>query len=96
MENDLSANPNSNDLPRSQTDSEAVSKGRGSDLQQVMGAQIAGATPSMRNGTYGSIGSMRLFLRLFRVDFLEGREGPSSSEPGRAIEAPGASSLTAS
>ncbi|OLQ10891.1 hypothetical protein AK812_SmicGene5368 [Symbiodinium microadriaticum] len=53
----MNDNPNLNDLPPSQTVAESTSLGSASDVQQVMGAQIATATtPQMVNGTYGAVG----------------------------------------
>ena len=59
MEENTNDNPNLNDLPPSQTGTSGISMGRSSEVQQVMGAQIATASTSrMVNGTYGSVGNV--------------------------------------
>ncbi|OLP94794.1 hypothetical protein AK812_SmicGene23144 [Symbiodinium microadriaticum] len=88
-------NPNSYDPPPSETVSGAASRATGSEPQQVMGAQIAGAsTPHLLNGTYGTMGPMSMDSEL--RPHPEGREvqGNGSTErAGRAAGEPVAGAL---
>ncbi|CAE7470087.1 GIP [Symbiodinium necroappetens] len=88
-------NPNSYDPPPSETVSGAASRATGSEPQQVMGAQIAGAsTPHLLNGTYGTMGPMSMDSEL--RPHPEGREvrGDESTErAGRAAGEPVAGAL---
>ena len=81
-------NPNLHDPPPSETDSGTVSRARGSGPQQVMGAQIAGAsTPHLLNGTYGTMGPMSMDSEL--RPHPEGREVRSDESTERAGKAAG-------
>ena len=88
-------NPNLHDPPPSETDSGTVSRARGSEPQQVMGAQIAGAsTPQLLNGTYGTMGPMSMDSELRpRPDGQEVRGDGNTERAGKAAGEPVAGAL---
>ena len=90
-----SENPNSDDLPPSQPDRVSASEGVRDEVQQVMGAQIAGATPLL-NGTLGSVSEVGPMMMDSEVRPAPGRtealgikRALDAGEPARASEEPG-------
>ena len=76
-------NPNLSDLPPSQTVATGTSVGSASNVQQVMGAQIATAsTPRMVNGTYGAVGNAGPLSMDGEVQAPEQPLGASGAESG--------------